>query len=72
MKIEIQSHNVERFKAALDRRQQLLRMRTNDMPRNYDEQLSEVNRTIAEVVSGAANRQNYDEQYLALSWGIKR
>ena len=41
MRIEIKSHNVERFQAALDKRQELLHMRTHDMPRDYGEQLSE-------------------------------
>ena len=72
MMIEIKPHYVERFQAALDKRQELLRMRTNDKPRDYDEQLNEVHRIIAEAVSVAASRQDYDEQYLALSWGLKR
>lgn len=71
MKIEINPHSVERFLAALRRRQGLLRIGTNDQPTDYAEQLSEVHCIIAEVVSAAANCQNYDEQYLALSWGIK-
>lgn len=72
MKIEIKSHNVERFLAALNRRQELLGRHANDLPRDNGEQLNEVHRIIAEVVSIAANGQNHDEQYLALSWGIKR
>jgi hypothetical protein len=44
-------------------------MRTNDMPRDYGEQLSEAHRIIAAAVSVAANRQNNGEQYVALSRG---
>ena len=69
MKIEIKSHNVERFRAALDKRHELLRMRTNDMPSDYGEQLSEAHRIIAAAVSVPANRQSYGEQYMALSRG---
>ena len=69
MKNEIKPHNIERFQAALEKRQELLRMRTNDMPRDYSDQLSEAHRIIAAAVSVAANRQNYGEQYVALSRG---
>ena len=69
MKLEIKPHSVDRFKSALDKRQELLRMRTDDMPRDYSDQLTEANRTIAAAVSAAANRLNYGDQYLALSRG---
>ena len=69
MQIEIKSHNVERFQAALDRRHELLRMRTNEMPRDFGEQLSEAHRIIAAAVSVAANRQNYGEQGVSMSRG---
>ena len=69
MKIEIKPHNVERFQAALDRRHELLRMRTNDMPRDFGEQLSETHRIIAAAVSVAANSHNYGDQNVFLSGG---
>ena len=71
MKIEIKAHNVERFQAALDRRHELLRMRTNDMPRDFGEQLSETHRIIAAAVSVAANSQHYGEQNVSMSRGSR-
>ena len=52
-------HNVDRFKAALEKRRELLRMRTNDMPTDWVDQIGEAERIICAAVSVAANRVNY-------------
>jgi len=65
MRLEIKPHSVDRFKAALDKRRELLRMCTNDMPSDWVDQMGEAERTICAAVSVAANRLNYPEQYSA-------
>jgi len=71
MKLEIKPHNVERFKAALEKRTELMQMRTNDMPRDWLDQMSEAERTICAAVSVAAIRLNYGEQNFAVGQGYR-
>ena len=59
MRLEIKPHSVDRFKAALEKRRELLRMRTSDMPSDWIDQMGEAERTICAAVSVAANRPNY-------------
>lgn len=69
MNIRIKPHCVNRVNEAIKYRRQLLRMRTDEMPRDYSDQLAQANSTIAAAVAVNAPKIDYGQQYLAVSRG---
>jgi hypothetical protein len=70
MIFRINSHAEPRVRAALARRNELLRMYTREMPAEYEQELGELDRIIAAAVSvGIRKPMDEGEQYIAMSQG---
>jgi hypothetical protein len=71
MQIEIAEHAKDRVMAAVERRGRLLRMYTREMPADYAEQLTEMDRIIAAAVVVGVYRHNSQSsrEYREMSGG---